>query len=55
MILTVVREFHWAPSIVGALYIDAEDYEGLEYWYNDVVKTNKELNPKAKDDNGSDI
>lgn len=47
MVQSVVREHHWAPSEVGALYFDAQDYQGLEYWYNDVKKVSDEIkNPK---------
>lgn len=46
MIKSVVREHHWAPSVVGALYFDNEDYLGLEYWYNDVTETVKALEKK---------
>lgn len=46
MILTVVRQLHWPPSIIGGLFLDDEDYEGLIYWYNDVCKVNSELNKK---------
>lgn len=48
MIKSVVREFHWAPSVVGALYFDSIDYEGLEYWYDDVVQVHKEFKPKVQ-------
>lgn len=48
MIKNVVREHHWPPHIIGGFFIDDQDYEGLEYWHNDVVKVNKELSPKKK-------
>lgn len=46
MVVSVVREHHWAPSEVGALYFDSEDHHGLEYWYNDVKLCNDEIKPK---------
>ncbi|MBC7486084.1 MAG: hypothetical protein H7282_04980 [Cytophagaceae bacterium] len=46
MIATVVREHHWSPAVVGDLYCDSEDYQGLEFWYNDVLECIE--NVKAK-------
>lgn len=36
-IKTVVREHHWEPSVIGGLFLDDQDYEGLLYWYDDVI------------------
>ncbi len=46
MIKTVVREHHWPPHIIKELYLDNEDYQGLEYWYEDVIEVSKDLNKK---------
>jgi hypothetical protein len=46
MIKTVVREHHWSPEIIGDLFIDGQDYEGLEYWYDDIMEVITELNKK---------
>jgi len=43
MIKSVVREHHWPPYIIKELYLDNEDYQGLEYWYDDVIATIKDL------------
>lgn len=43
MVKTVAREYHWAPNIIGAFFIDDNDWHGLEFWYNDVNEMNKEL------------
>lgn len=43
MIRSVVREHHWSPQIVGDFFIDGEDMEGLEFWYNDLNESHKEL------------
>lgn len=43
MVKSVVRNYHWTPDIIGSLFFDAEDYEGLEYWYNDVVEQEKDM------------
>jgi len=36
----------WAPEILGALFIDDRDYEGILFWYNDI----KEQADKIKKD-----
>jgi hypothetical protein len=46
MIKTVVREYKWLPKQIGSLFIDAQDYLGIEFWYNDSVEVHKELEPK---------
>lgn len=43
MIRSVVREHDWPPHIVGGLFVDAVDYEGLEFWYEDCVEMNKKM------------
>jgi len=49
MVKSVVREHHWAPDQIGALYFDAADYQGLVYWYNDVVEVSNEIKRKAEE------
>ena len=51
MLRTVVGEHHWAPSIQGALYVDNQDNEGLEFWFISVEKTAEEIK-KPKKQNG---
>jgi hypothetical protein len=46
MIVTVVRQYSWTPTEIGRLYLDDEDYLGLEFWYNDVIKINSEMKKK---------
>lgn len=48
MIKTVVREHHWAPSVVGALFFDKGEYDSLDFWYNDIVTVDKEMKEKTK-------
>lgn len=38
-----MRDMKWSPDIIGDLFIDNEDYEGLEFWYDDVVKRIEEM------------
>lgn len=52
MIITVGRSFKWAsPSVISEMFVDAEDWDGIEFWYNDVQNQHIELerqNPKKK-------
>jgi hypothetical protein len=38
MLTSVINHYKWSPEIVGDLFFDAEDYLGLEYWYNEVKR-----------------
>jgi len=38
-----MRDTKWSPEIIGDLFFDAEDYESLEYWYDDIIQSIKEL------------
>jgi hypothetical protein len=46
MILNLIREYHWAPDIIGALYVDRVDYKGVELLHDDLVKMHSELKKK---------
>ncbi len=46
MVVSVVRNYHWTPDVIGGLFFDAEDYEGLEYWMNDIEAQIKQLKEK---------
>jgi hypothetical protein len=41
-----MRDTKWSPEIIGDLFFDAQDYQGLEYWYEDIMQMIKEI-PKA--------
>lgn len=43
MVVSVVSHYKWSPEAIGDLFIDAEDYLGLEFWYNEVKEMIKEL------------
>lgn len=43
MIKTVVRQYHWSPDIIGDLFIDDQDYKGLEFWHADAIEINSEM------------
>ena len=46
MIKTVVREHHFSPAQVGDFYFDAIDYQGLEWYYDDICKVIDEMKKK---------
>lgn len=48
MVCSVAREFQWPPNIIGGFFIDAQDYLGLEFWYNDVKEMSETLKNKNK-------
>ncbi len=46
MISNVVREFHWEPAVIDRLFLDALDHHGLEYWSDNVIAMNKDIQDK---------
>ncbi len=48
MIYTVGMQQRWPPEQFDSLYLDAQDYHGLEYWYNNVAQYAKEIEGAAK-------
>jgi hypothetical protein len=46
MIKTLGRSFKWAPEVYKNMYCDAEDFEGIMFWYNDVTQQHKEIEAK---------
>lgn len=42
----MVREAHWPPEVIGGLFVDAIDYQGVEFWYDDFKEMHAELNKK---------
>lgn len=47
-IISVVRHLNFSPAVVGDFYLDGLDYEGLDFWYEDAMRSEDEL--KAKTD-----
>jgi len=43
MIYSVVMQLQWTPNQIDSLYLDADDYLGLEYWYNQVAQYSKDI------------
>lgn len=47
MIKTVGRSFSWAsPDKINEMYCDAEDYFGIDFWYQDVLEQHREMEKK---------
>jgi hypothetical protein len=44
MITSVVNEYKWSPAIIGDFFIDNHDFEGLEFWYDEVIKIDQKIN-----------
>jgi hypothetical protein len=40
-ILSVAGEHHFTPAVIDALFADAIDHHGLDWWYNDIEKRTK--------------
>ena len=38
VIRTVGSEKNWSPRQLGKLYVDEADYEGLIFWYNEILQ-----------------
>lgn len=36
----------WSPTEIGDLFIDAQDYMGLEFWYNDIKEVTEVIKKK---------
>lgn len=48
IIKTVVREYKWPPEVIGGFFFDDHDFDGIEYWYEDILKVNTELESRNK-------
>jgi hypothetical protein len=44
MINQIVFEMKWLPNQIGSLFVDNQDYLGIEYWF-DAIEQRK---PKKK-------
>jgi hypothetical protein len=43
MFASLTREHHWPPSVLEGLFFDREDYEGLQFWIDDLIEMNKKI------------
>ena len=48
IIKSIIREHHFPPQVIDALFVDDQDYHGLEWWYNDVRQAGEEFEAKLK-------
>lgn len=53
MIYSVGMQLRWSPIKLGSLFLDSQDYWGLEYWYNNVKTYTKQLKDAAKGKTGN--
>lgn len=38
MVKSVTRSHHYPPDVIDELFLDDNDYHGLEWLYNDVIE-----------------
>ena len=43
MIRSVVRLYKFTPDVIDRMFVDSEDYHGLEYWFEDAKEYVKEI------------
>lgn len=48
MFVSLVREYHWPPSVLEGLFFDREDYMGLVFWYEDLKEVSDSIKSKSK-------
>jgi hypothetical protein len=46
MVKTVARGRGWTPDVIGELYLDNVGFQGLVFWYDDVIQENEDLKNK---------
>lgn len=39
--MSIVDYHHWTPKIVGKMFCDDFDFNGIVYWYNELVRLDK--------------
>jgi hypothetical protein len=48
MIMSIVDYHHWTPKTIKKMYVDDYDFEGIIYWYDELVRIDKESKKKIK-------
>ena len=48
MVYSVGMQLRWPPSEIDCLFLDNQDFKGLEYWYDNVVKYAQDLKSSIK-------
>lgn len=46
MIKSIAYEYHWTPKTIKQMYCDDFDFEGLVYWYDELLRIDK-TKPKS--------
>lgn len=46
MVISVVRNHHFTPDVIDGFFLDAVDYHGLEFWYNEATEAEESIKPK---------
>lgn len=46
MFASVAREYKWSPDVLGDLFIDRQDYLGLLFWVDDILKQIESIKSK---------
>jgi hypothetical protein len=41
MYRTITEHFKWQPTVIGGLFLDDLDHNGVIFWYDHVVEVNK--------------
>lgn len=48
MYLSLYREYHWTPYVIGNLFVDDMDHEGLVKIFDDLRRSNEEVKKAYK-------
>jgi hypothetical protein len=46
MIMSIVDYHHWSPKIIEKMYCDDYDFKGLVFWYDELIRINKQIKEK---------
>lgn len=46
MIKSIVREHKWTFLIIEEMFLDEQDFKGIEFWYQDIKEVTEALKPK---------
>lgn len=47
MVKSIIRSYHWPPDVIGGLFIDAVDQDGIVYLYRDISDAVQEFKDKT--------
>jgi hypothetical protein len=49
MVNSIATNYHWPPSVLSGLFIDAEDMFGIVYWYNLIEQSAAEIKRRTEE------